>query len=132
MVLRSEEARQNDPEDGTCSEPSPRRTAFADETFLRSRLSRSPSQCVDDNGEKIHLFDPDAHNHFTNNKQDEGTRGYMVHMMGVSNGWCNSINRCAASAPSSERTATATAAGTTTSKSPTTRYCPTSQAPGPS
>ena len=78
-----------DPEDGTCSEPSPRRTAFADETFLRSRLSRSPSQCVDDNGELIHLFDPDAHNHFTNNKQDEGTRGYKVHMTGVSNGWCN-------------------------------------------
>lgn len=78
-----------DPDDGTCGEPSRRRTAFADETFLRSRLSRGPSQCVDANGEKIHLFDPDAHTHFTNNKQDAGTRGYKVYAMGLSNGWRN-------------------------------------------
>ena len=78
-----------DPKDGSLTKPSPRRTAFSDETFLRSRLRRSPSECVDENGEQIHLFDPDAHNHYTNNKQDAGTRGYKVYMTGISNGWCN-------------------------------------------
>lgn len=78
-----------DPNDGSRKSPSRSRTAFADESFLRSRLSRSPSECVDANGEKIRLFDPDAHNHYTNNKQDAGTRGYKIHMMGVSNNWHN-------------------------------------------
>ena len=78
-----------DPKDGSLTKPSPRRTAFSDETFLRSRLRRSPSECVDENGEQIHLFDPDAHNHYTNNKKDAGTRGYKVYMTGISNGWCN-------------------------------------------
>ena len=50
-----------DPKDDSLSKPIPRRTAFSDETFLRSRLRRSPSECVDENGEQIHLFDPDAH-----------------------------------------------------------------------
>ena len=78
-----------DPDDGSLTAPKKRRTAFADETFLRSRLSRSPQECVDDNGELIHLFDPDAHTHFTNNKQDAGTRGYKVYMIGMTNSWCN-------------------------------------------
>ena len=78
-----------DPKDGSLTKPSTHRAAFSDESFLRSRRRRSPSECVDENGEQIHLFDPDAHNHFTNNKQDAGTRGYKVYMTGVSNGWCN-------------------------------------------
>ena len=78
-----------DPNDGSLNRPSPDRTVYGDETFIRDRFNRKPSDCFNAQGEQIHRFDPDSRVYYTNNPKDKGTRGYKVFTLSVRNDWVN-------------------------------------------
>ncbi len=78
-----------DPSDGSLNRPSPSRTIYGDETFIRDRFNRKPSDCFNAKGEQIHLFDPDSRVRYTNNPKDRGARGYKVFTLSVRNDWVN-------------------------------------------
>ena len=78
-----------DPSDGSLNRPSPDRTIYGDETFIRDRFNRKPSECFNAKREQIRRFDPDSRVHYTNNFKDKGTRGYKVFTLGVRNDWVN-------------------------------------------
>ena len=78
-----------DPSDGSLNRPSPARTIYGDETFIRDRFNRKPSECFNAKGEQTRRFDPDSRVHYTNNLKDKGTRGYKVFTLGVRNDWVN-------------------------------------------
>ena len=78
-----------DPNDGSLNRPSPARVIYGDETLIRDRFNRAPSECFNAKGEQIHRFDPDSRVRYTNNPKDKGARGYKVFTLGVRNGWVN-------------------------------------------
>ncbi len=78
-----------DPTDGSLNRPSPSRTIYGDETFIRDRFNRKPSECFNAKGEQVYRFDPDSRVRYTNNPKDKGTRGYKVFTLSVRNDWVN-------------------------------------------
>ncbi len=78
-----------DPSDGSPNRPSPSRTIYGDETFIRDRFNRKPSECFNAKGKQIHRFNPDSRVRYTNNPKDKGTRGYKVFTLSVRNDWVN-------------------------------------------
>ena len=78
-----------DPADGSLNRPSPARTIYGDETFIRDRFNRKPSDCFNDKGEQIRRFDPDSRAHYTNNPKDKGARGHKIFTLSVRNDWVN-------------------------------------------
>ena len=78
-----------DPNDGSLNRPSPARVIYGDETLIRDRFNRAPSDCFNEKGEQIYRFDPGSRVDYTNNLKDKGARGYKVFTLGVRNGWVN-------------------------------------------
>ena len=75
-----------DPNKGSFSKPDKTRTVYGDLSFFRGRYNRGRSEAVDkETGEIIHRFDPDAHDHTGNNKNEKGSPGLTVDLLGARN-----------------------------------------------
>ena len=75
-----------DPSEGSFNKPKKTRVGYGDTSFFKSRFNASREDAVDrETGEIIRQFDRDAHPHTGNNKNEKGSPGFTVKLLGVRN-----------------------------------------------